>query len=530
MDVASTDQAQPRRSVRWRWLAAIVAGGAALMSVLQAPGLFPDDALRNLATISAMLLVAGLLALWAVFGTGLGRARKRGAFVLLMVAFAAAVGCLRVEGFSGNLTPRLTWRWAAKPDESLVTSGAVDDAAGNLADFSRSTEYDFPQFLGPHRNAIVSAPEFDTDWVNRPPRLLWRQPIGAGWSSFAVVSDYCVTQEQRGEREYVTCYELKTGKLIWSHSDPGRFSHPMSGDGPRSTPTVDDGRIYTLGALGRLNCLDGRSGKILWTHEIVEESKAELPQWGKSCSPLIFENLVIVSAGGADGRSLVAYDKQSGKMVWHAGDLPSSYSSPRLAHLADTEQVLIVDQTAVVAHDPADGQILWKFDWPGGDPKVADAVAVDEGHVFIAAGYGLGCKLLTIAASDGRLAASAEWESRQLKPKFTNVVIHDDHVFGLDDGKALVCLEWKTGKRRWRGGRYGHGQILLVNDLLIVQAESGEVAAVEASPRRFHELGKFAALDDQTWNNPIVAGRFLLVRNATEAACYQLAAIAKQQP
>lgn len=523
MDVESSNDADPARRVRWAWLLVILLSGGALVGGLQVPDLFSTDQNRNLATISAALLVGGFVVLWLILGTGLAW-RKR--ITLLVAAAAAAVGfviCIRVEGFSGNLSPRLAWRWAAKHDESLTVDLSKDrNDQAERPDLTQTTEDDFPQFLGPQRDATVAAPPFSHDWSAHPPRKLWRKPIGAGWSSFAVVGHYALTQEQRGNREMVTCYDVLTGEPLWGHADEGRFSATISGDGPRATPTVVDGRVCTLGALGTLNCLDGGSGKVLWSHNILKDNHAATPEWGKSCSPLVVGDLVIASAGGPDGHSLVAYDKQTGEMVWHGGDRPSSYASPRLVRLAGAEQILIVNQTAVTAHDPDDGHVLWNYDWAGGDPKVADAVAVDDDHVFIAAGYGLGCKLLTIASSEDRLSASVAWESRQLRPKFANVVVHDGHVFGLDDGKALVCLELKSGTRRWRGGRYGHGQILLVNDLLLVQAESGEVVLVEASPEQFKELTRFAALDGQTWNNPVVAGRLLLVRNANEAACYEL--------
>ena len=518
-------EARDSRRVHWWLFALILLAGAALLGGLQMPDLFPDDAHRNLATISATLLVTGLLTLWAIFGTGLARSTQVRLFLAAIAAAVSLMVCFRVEGFSGNLTPRVTWRWAAKPDASLVHQKTAVDPVGEAghADLTQSSDHDFPQFLGPHRDATVELPNFELDWNKHRPHERWRKPIGAGWSAFAVVGEYALTQEQRGEDECVTCYDLKTGELLWLHSDPGRFSHPLSGDGPRSTPTIDEGRVYTLGAFGRLNCLDGRSGDVLWTHDIIDENQASNLQWGKSCSPLIVDNVVVVSAGGKRDRSLIAYDKVTGEIVWHAGTRPSSYASPRLMELAGTRQVVIVNRDAVTGHAADDGHVLWEFEWPGDEPKVADAVAVDEKRIFIAAGYGLGCKLLQISqAGDDAPVAKVLWQNKSLKLKFTNVVVRDGFVYGLDDGRALVCLDLKDGKRRWRGGRYGHGQVLLVNDVLLVQAESGEVALVEASPEGFNELTRFAALDGQTWNNPVVSGRVLLVRNATEAACYEL--------
>jgi outer membrane protein assembly factor BamB len=525
MEGEPTSGATTPRRVRW-WLSlAILVAGGALLGGLQTPELFPDDAHRNLATIAATLLVGGLVTLWAIFGTGMTRGNQLRSLATAIATAITLIGCFRVGSFSGSLVPRITWRWAGKPDEALAAKSPEKQIAeyAAVADLTATTDHDFPQFLGPNRNATVEVPPFDMDWTSHPPRLIWKKPIGAGWSSFAVVGNYAVTQEQRGNDECVTCYALPSGDLLWTHADPGRFSATLSGDGPRSTPTVDDGRVYTLGALGRLNCLEGRSGEVVWTHDIIKENKSSVPQWGKSCSPLVVDGVVIVSAGGKHSHSIVAYDKQTGEVAWHAGDDTSSYASPRLAELAGERQILMVNQHSVTAHAPDDGRLLWKFDWSGGEPKVPDAVAVDDRHVFISAGYGVGCQLLEIErSSDAELSPKSLWNNKLLKPKFTNVVVHDGHVYGLDDGRALVCLDLKDGKRRWRGGRYGHGQILLVNDELLVQAESGEVALVEASPERFKELSRFAALDGQTWNNPIVAGRLLFVRNATEAACYEL--------
>ncbi|HEV3006548.1 MAG TPA: PQQ-binding-like beta-propeller repeat protein, partial [Pirellulales bacterium] len=280
----------------------------------------------------------------------------------------------------------------------------------------------------------------------------------------------------------------------------------------------------TLGAEGRLNCLDGADGRLVWTHDVVGEHAAgRRVQWGKSCSPALIGDLVVVSAGGPNGHSLVAYQKDSGKLVWHGGDDPSSYSSPLLTTLGDVPQILIVNQESLVAHDPIDGRVLWRYEWQGKQPKVPQPWPLDGDRVLLSAGYGIGCQMLSVIRGEtGTWEKETIWKKNALKPKFTNLVVRDGFVYGLDDGKALVCLDLADGKVRWKGGRFGHGQMLLVNDLLLILTESGEVALVEATPQRHHELGRFQAIEGKTWNHPVLAGRNLLVRNAEEAACYEL--------
>ncbi len=526
---AETDSDRPvlRHRPRLWPLAIVLALGGALVATIQATDLFANDAaVQFLATSSAIALTLMLAAFWAIFFTGLPR-RKRAALLLsgiaLVVGFFALV---RVEGVSGDMRPTFAWRWRPRADHRL-TREITDEgkAADATVDLTQTTDHDFPQFLGPNRDAKLSGPRLARDWDAQPPKKMWRQPIGAGWSSFAVVGPYAVTQEQRGEQELISCYELLTGKLLWAHADAGRFSEVIAGDGPRSTPTITDGRVYALGAAGTLNCLDGATGESIWTHNILDESQAANVQWGKSCSPLIVDNLVVVSAGGANGHSLVAYDKSSGEEVWHGGDDPSSYSSPVLTTLVGMPQILIVNHHCLAAHDPADGRVLWRYQWQGTQPKVPQPIPVGSDQVFIAAGYGVGCMLLDVKQDgDGEFSVHEAWKSHnlKLKPKFTNVVLQDGFVYGLDDGRSLVCLELATGKRRWQDGKYGHGQLLLVGDLLLIQAESGAVALVEATPKRYSELTRFQAIEGKTWNDPVLAGRRLLVRNAEEAACYEL--------
>ncbi|HUY90862.1 MAG TPA: PQQ-binding-like beta-propeller repeat protein [Pirellulales bacterium] len=519
----------PASARRISWLPPVVIGllGGALVAVIRTLELFQENAAyQNLATLSALGLTLILLAFWAIFFTGASGSVRAYLLFSGLALVGGFLSLVRVEGVSGDILPKLAWRWTPKADERLADEiGEGGKPADATIDLTATTDRDFPQFLGPARDARLNGPRLARDWQARPPKELWRQPIGAGWSSFAVVGPYAVTQEQRGDNELVSCYEILTGKLLWAHVDPGRFNAVIAGDGPRATPTIADGLVYALGANGRLDCLDGASGEVVWTHDVLAENSAPNLEWGKSCSPAIIGDLIVVSAGGPDDHSLVAYDKASGKEVWHGGDDPSSYSSPVLAELAGVEQILIVNHHALAAHDPTDGRVLWRYQWTGDQPKVAQPVIVGRNQVLIGSGYGIGCMLLEIERSDdGELSCREAWKShsRKLKPKFTNVVLHDGHVYGIDDGRTLVCIELKRGDLKWRGGRYGHGQLLLVDDLLLVQSETGEVALVEASPERFTELTRFHAIDGKCWNTPALAGPYLLVRNAEKAACYEL--------
>lgn len=398
-------------------------------------------------------------------------------------------------------------------------------------DLTKTSPWDYPGFRGLDRSGIVREHKLSSDWVHAQPKLLWRREVGLGWSSFSVVGDFCLTQEQHGPYETVVCYELRTGREVWVHRDRTLFENPTGGNGPRATPTIDGGRVYTLGATGVLNCLDGSTGEAIWSKDILGDNEAENVYYGLSGSPLVTERLVVVAPGGR-GHSVVAYDKQTGEKVWAAGDDPASYASPQLATLAGRRQVLNFNAEGLAAHDLESGEILWRYPWVANPTErnnvcqpvpLPPAGAGQADRVFISSGYGKGCALLAVTEADEEFAVETLWSNRNLKAKFTSVVVRNGFVFGLDE-RILACVDLETGRRRWKGGRYSYGQVMLVDDVLVVQAETGEVAFVEASPEGFRELARFDALDGRTWNHPVLAGSLLLVRNDQEAACYELAA------
>jgi outer membrane protein assembly factor BamB len=518
-----------RRAARRAALLWLVGAGAVLL--LRRADLFGDRGMNN--------VVSGLLL--GVFGAGGALAfvltrwrpwRQRLLALLVGVAPVLALSAaVRVTGVSGEMIPSLAWRWARRPAER----SAPVPGAGSAVDLATVTPQDYPGFLGASRDQRVPGTVLARDWSRRPPRLRWRVPCGAGWSAFAVVNGWAVTQEQDEEGEAVTARALATGELAWRTRTGDAFHHVLGGDGPRSTPSIDGGRVYALGAWGRLTCLDGASGAQLWTHDLLAEyglTRAEATasaQYGRSNSPLVHGDLVIVPAGSDPEErqaGLVAFDKRTGERRWEGPPRQVSYSSPVAATLAGVEQILIVNEASLSGHDLG-GALLWEHPWPGfssGDANVSQAVPLAPDQVFVSKGYGGGGLLVRLVPGEGgTLAARELWRApRLLRTKMTNVVVHGGFLYGLDDG-MLECVELATGEKRWKEGRYGHGQILLVGDVLLVVSEEGEVLALEASPARPNGVfARFPGLAGKSWAAPALAGAVLLLRNAGECAAWEL--------
>jgi outer membrane protein assembly factor BamB len=532
--------------LRW-WPAAGIAfvSAAALAWVWLPDG--GDRQLRVMATFQIAFVTLLLLAIWLIFFSRLSRSGRRRAIGAALVALAVAAATLRIRGVTGDLVPILEFRWASRaapalnleppaavaaapaaaPSSTSKVEAPVSTPAGLptpapvTAPAAVSTAGEYPQFLGTDRNGTINGVRLTDDWAKRPPRLVWRRPIGAGWSGFAVARGLAVTQEQRGNREMVVAYNLSDGTPKWSHGDEAHFESTIAGEGPRATPTISNGRVFTLGSTGLLNCLDLETGKGIWRRDIAADNNSPQPDFGRSSSPLVVDDLVVISAGGPAGRSLVAYRRDTGEPAWHAGDDIASYSSPVLATLAGVRQIVVLNQGSVAGHDPATGRVLWNHPWPRTAPTVAIPLVLSENRVLLSSGYGIGSRLLQISREGEAVNQTLVWESTRLKAKFTNPVLFDGFVYGLDDG-VLVCLDPSNGERRWKGGRYGHGQTILVGNRLLVQTEDGDIVLVEPNPEVHREIARFNAFAQKTWNPPAVAGRFLLVRTDTEAACYEL--------
>jgi outer membrane protein assembly factor BamB len=408
---------------------------------------------------------------------------------------------------------------AQAPDGAASATTNSDEAKAG----SKGSRNYWTNFRGPGRDGRYDELEILTAWPSEGPRKLWKQPVGGGYSSFVVAEATAFTIEKRRNQEVVAAYNVETGRELWTHAYNADFIQ-SEGDGPRATPTWDEGRLYTLGGTGELRCLDARSGKLIWSVNILRDNQAENLSWGMAASPLVVGDKVITLPGGTSGKSVVAYNKLTGQPAWKAHNDRQGYTSPMLVRLENKEQILAVSARRVMGLSVEDGALLWEYPWVNETGiNVSQPIVVDNSRFFISAGYGKGAALVEVSRSGDRFAARKVWENISMKNKFNSSVLHNGHVYGLDEG-ILTCVDVNTGERKWKGGRYGYGQVLLASGHLIITTEEGELVLVKATPEQHTEVARVSALEGRTWNVPALAGGRLLVRNQTEMACYNLAA------
>ena len=523
--------------------------------------LLVHESIRNgMMGFMVYVFAAPLLSVALVAGAAASRnasaERRRSTLAVAITLACLTLAVVRTNGLTGDADSDLDWRWTKTAEERLlaplegeaapapVPAPAAAPSAippvSNLSETSmaeapvsvRSSEptvaAEWPGFRGPARDGVVRGIRIETDWSRTPPVEVWRRPIGPGWSSFAVAGDRVFTQEQRGDGELVSAYRLATGEPLWVHRDAARFWESNAGAGPRATPTFSNGRVYTLGATGLLNALDAADGSVIWSRNAASDTGRTVPDWGIASSPLITGDMVVVATAG----TLAAYGVATGKPRWFGPKGGAGYSSPHLRTIEGTEQIVLVNGPGIIAVSPVDGTVLWTHAWAG-DSIVQPAILAG-GDLLIGSGSGLTAKtgLLRLrvtrkpdsAAGESPVWTTTErWTSAGLKPYFNDFVVHEKDAFGFDGG-ILACVGLEDGARKWKGGRYGHGQLVLLADqnLLLVLSEEGELALVSATPDKFTELARVAGIEGKTWNHPILVGDLLLVRNGEQMAAFRL--------
>jgi outer membrane protein assembly factor BamB len=378
-------------------------------------------------------------------------------------------------------------------------------------------------FRGPNRDGHYRERPILTQWPADGLKPIWKQPVGGGYASFVVAGGLAFTIEQRGPQEIVAAYDVATGRELWTNAWTATFRESMGGDGPRATPVWADGRVYALGGLGELRCLEGATGALVWRTNILEDSGATNLQWGMSAAPLVVDDTIVVLPGGPKGQSVVAYDRRTGKRAWSALNDQQAYSSPMLATLAGVRQILVFSASRVMGLTPDRGDVLWEYPWKTGyDVNAGQPIVIGDNRVFVSSGYGAGAAVVELTRSgEGGFQVREVWRNIRMKNQFTSSVLHEGFIYGLDES-ILACLDAATGELKWKGGRYGYGQVLLASGHLIVLGEEGDLVLVRAAPDRHQELARFPALEGKTWNHPAMSDGILLVRNINEMAAFDL--------
>src|SRR6266508_769259 len=504
----------------------------------------------SLPALSLALVVA------AAAGRRLSSGPRRSAMVAAILLACVVFTLIRTGGISGYGVSDLHWRWTPTPEQRLLAQAAdqpdraapaaaaapdtrlpavttgqpaaptSSPAAAKIPEKSgadpvaANTAAGWPGFRGPERNGVIRGVRIDTDWSRSKPVELWRRPVGPGWSSFAVHGRLIYTQEQRGADEVVSCYDLTTGAPVWRHKDAVRFYESNAGAGPRATPLFSNGRVYTFGATGLLNALDARNGSVVWSRNAASDTNTKIPDWGFASSPIVVGDKVIVATAG----TLAAYDAGAGHQRWQGPAGRGGYSSPQLATIDGVAQILLLNGEGAISVDPSDGKLLWKHEW--NIDGIVQPSVIAGADVLIGSGSGLaqvGIRRVAVARGPGGWTVKERWTSNGLKPYFNDFVVHKGHAFG-SDGSILACIDLNDGKRKWKGGRYGHGQIVLLpdQDLLLAMSEEGELVLVGATPDQFTELARFPAIEGKTWNHPALVGDLLLVRNSEQMAAFRL--------
>jgi len=375
-------------------------------------------------------------------------------------------------------------------------------------------------FRGPNRDGVYSGP-IRLAWQGLVP--MWKKSIGGGRASFAVAAGRAFTIEQRDRNEVVAAYDVMTGRELWTNAWPEHFSQWMGGgEGPRATPAWSDGLVYALGARGELRCLDAESGKVVWRTNILEDAGAKNLRWGMAASPVVIGDAVVVLPGGARGRSVVAYERRTGKRLWNALDDKQAYVSPMLVTILGVQQLLVVSSTRIVGLSLDRHEVLWQFPWTTDhDASAAQPIVVGESRVFYSSGFGTGATVVELTREGSTINAQQLWRNIRMKNRQSSSVLHDGYIYGLDEG-ILACVDAATGDLKWKGGRYGHGQLLLAGDHLVITTEDGDLVLVNATPDKLQETARVSAIEGETWNVPALADGILLVRNTRQMAAFDL--------
>jgi outer membrane protein assembly factor BamB len=402
-----------------------------------------------------------------------------------------------------------SWRAPGSLTALLLLGAGLAPAAG--ADPSAGT--DWPQFRGPQQNGVSVEKGLLRSWPESGPKVLWKKPIGSGFSSLTVVGDALYTLAVEGESE--TAYRLRKsdGEVVWRASIGPVFPE-VFGNGPRSTPTVEGETVYVLSATGRLHALATKDGSRLWEMDLTKELGSPTPNRGFSSSPLVDGDLLLLEPGGTGGKAVVGLEKKTGKVRWSALEGKPGYVTPLAVTIDGVRQYVFVRTIeGDIVSFLADGKMHWQYPWKKG--AIASPLFLPPNRIFASASEDVGSVLLEVGRTDGKAAVREVWSNRAMKNHFSSSVLYDGHIYGFDNA-SLKCIVAETGEQKWVRRGYGKGSLIAADGLLFILSDQGQLILAEASPAGFEEKGKMKVMEGKTWTAPVLSHGRIYLRDEDE--------------
>ena len=397
---------------------------------------------------------------------------------------------------------------------------------------------EWPQWRGPNRDGVSGEVGLLKEWSPNGPKVLWKVPLGEGFSGISVSQGRVYTMFSEGNDEFVVCLDATDGEEIWRFRSDKNYHESQGGNGPRATPTIDGDLLFTISAYGKLYALNAANGQELWSHDLQRKFGSDMPRWGFSTSPLVDGESLLVEVGGKGEKSIAAFNKKTGDVVWSSHKDKLGYSSPIAITVQGVRQIICFTGTKLVSVSPTDGTIYWKYPWKTGyDVNAATPVFIPPDKVFISSGYDKGAAVLQMrvfvspdddrAATDqirenqGTVRIEEIWKNRKMKNQFASSVLHENYLYGFDNS-ILKCIEANTGEEQWKSRGFGKGTVILADGHLIILSDRGKLGLAEATPAGYMEKASAKVLSGLCWTAPTLAGGKLYVRNEEEMVCLDM--------
>ncbi len=396
---------------------------------------------------------------------------------------------------------------------------------------------DWPQWRGPNRDGISEEMGFLKEWPDSGPQVLWRVSLGEGFSGISAVGGHVYTMFSEGDDEFVVCLNAANGEEIWRFRSDINYIESMGGNGPRATPMIDGELLFTVTAQGKLYALNTENGEKVWSHDLQGEFGSKIPRWGTCTSPLVEGKMLLVEVGGSDGKSIVAFDKKNGDIIWNSHTDILGYSSPIAATISGIRQFIVFTGTQLVSVSPENGQLYWKYPWQTQyDVNAATPVFIPPDKIFISSGYGKGAAVVQVRVAVSPKSSAQEnegettrveieveeiWKNEDMKNHFATSVLHGDYLYGFDNA-ILKCIDANTGREKWKTRGYGKGTLMLADDHLIILSDRGKLGLAEATPSAYNEVASAEILSGLCWTVPTLANGKLYARNEKEMVCLDM--------